>query len=87
MERDSQSIINMLNGQIQVSQDVCVVLNDVRALGRNFHSCIFSFSRRSTNNVAHVLACKGLVGEGCSFWTESPPTWILDPLFRDRSSA
>lgn len=66
MESDSQSIINILNGQIEVSQDVRVVLNDVRALGRNFHSCILSFSRHSTNNVAHILACKGLVGEGCS---------------------
>ncbi|XP_058221937.1 uncharacterized protein LOC131331973 [Rhododendron vialii] len=77
MESDSQSIISILNDQIEVSQDVCVVLNDVRALEKNFHNCIFSFSKLSANNVAHVLACKGLVGEGYSFWTESLREFLI----------
>lgn len=52
------------------------MLNDVRAFGRGFASCIFPLSGRSTNNVTHVLASRGLVGKRCSLWTKSLPVWI-----------
>lgn len=41
VESDSQTLINKLNGLIEVSQEVRVVLNDVRALGRGFASVFF----------------------------------------------
>lgn len=30
-----------------------------------------------------LFGAVGLVGVECSLWTEFPPVWFLDPLFRD----
>lgn len=87
LESDAQLIVDMINGRIAVSHEVEVIIHDIQVMRGNFQCCIFSFVRRTGNNVAHVLASKSLSGLGHSRWTESPPSWLLDPLSRDGSSA
>ncbi|KAI8560335.1 hypothetical protein RHMOL_Rhmol04G0247300 [Rhododendron molle] len=72
MEGDSQAVINMINDLVVVNQEVKIIIDDIKVLSRCF-ACIFSYSHRSCNSVAHLLASKGLIGLGYSRWTESPP--------------
>lgn len=73
VEGDSQAVVNMINGTVTVNQEVKIIVNDIQTLSRCFASCIFSYSCRSSNSVAHLLASKGLFGVGYSLWTEFPP--------------
>lgn len=50
-----------------------IIIDDIQTLSRSFASCIFSYSRRSSNSIAQLLASKGLFGAGYSLWTEFPP--------------
>lgn len=37
--------------------------------------------------VLGLCGAVNLVGVGCNLWTEYPPDWFLDSLFRDRVSS
>ncbi|XP_058179988.1 uncharacterized protein LOC131298523 [Rhododendron vialii] len=87
IESDAQLMVNMLHGKAAISQEVEVIIHDIRVLSRNFHCCSYSFVRRASNKVAHVLAGKGVNGSGSCLWTESSPLWLLDPLCWDGPSA
>ncbi|KAI8534830.1 hypothetical protein RHMOL_Rhmol10G0127200 [Rhododendron molle] len=87
IEGDSQVVINMINGLVVVNQEVKIIIDDIKVLSRCLAHCIFSYSHRSSNLVAHLLASKGLIGLGYSRWTESPPVWLFDPLSRDEVSS
>ncbi|KAI8566601.1 hypothetical protein RHMOL_Rhmol02G0053400 [Rhododendron molle] len=69
----------MINRLVMVNQEVKIIIEDIKVLSRSFASCIFSYSHRSSNSVAHLLASKGLIGLGYSRWTESPPFGFLIP--------
>ncbi|XP_058202823.1 uncharacterized protein LOC131317281 [Rhododendron vialii] len=72
IESDAQLMVNMLHGKVAISQEVEVIIHDIQVLSRNFHCCSYSFVRRVSNKVAHVLAGKGVNGSGSCLWTASP---------------
>lgn len=67
MESDAQTVVNMINREISTSQELGTIIHDIKALGKCFQVCSFSFVRRSCNTVAHELAGRGLSGLGSSF--------------------
>lgn len=85
IEGDAQAVVKMINGDVAMNQELEVLVHDIKTLSRNFQVCSFSFAHRTCNLVAHELARHGSIGVSSSLWTDTPPPWLLHPLFRDES--
>ncbi|KAH1106130.1 hypothetical protein J1N35_009898 [Gossypium stocksii] len=60
VEGDSHSVIQKLQEKKDDRSEISMYLKDSLALSANFDSCIFLFTNREANKVAHELAQEGL---------------------------
>jgi hypothetical protein len=56
MISDCLSLINQISCSVKARSDLGTVVGDIKSLKTDFKSCLFRFSSRRTNVVAHKLA-------------------------------
>ncbi|KAL7229286.1 hypothetical protein ACSBR2_007899 [Camellia fascicularis] len=74
--------VDMVNGKIEVHQEITMVVRDLVLLGESLGECRVCFVRRRQNEVANALARFGCSGAGYCAW-EAAPLWLMGPLMGD----
>ncbi|XP_074313600.1 uncharacterized protein LOC141648783 [Silene latifolia] len=86
VEGDCLTIIQDLQKRRQGQSDIFIIYEEIFDICVYFESCVFSFTRRNFNSVAHSLAHIDPWLSGCRRWDEDVPQNIGDCIARDRLS-
>lgn len=82
LEGDCKRVIAFLLGdELLWPLEIKCILTNCKTIMSCFDLCLFVWVKRSANNVAHVLASKGL--SVSSSWTGRPSDWLAQPLELD----
>ena len=77
MELDCKNVVNMLNDQTKNLGVAGPVVEEIKGTLQDFEAHKISWTRRSANSAAHILAKLGVSDELCNVWLQSPPDCIL----------
>ncbi|XP_074308855.1 uncharacterized protein LOC141643553 [Silene latifolia] len=83
MESDCQSVIKELREKKKGRADIFRIYDDIFHLRNSFNSVEFSFVRRESNQVAHLLAHSSPWMEGKRIWSDNAPQNIIDAILHD----
>ncbi|XP_074298165.1 uncharacterized protein LOC141628985 [Silene latifolia] len=83
MESDCQAVIKDLREKKKGRADIFRIYDDIFHLRSSFNSVEFSFVRRESNRVAHLLAHSSPWLEGKRIWSDNAPQNIIDAIFHD----
>ncbi|XP_074318904.1 uncharacterized protein LOC141655739 [Silene latifolia] len=86
VEGDCLTVIQDLQKRRQGRSNIFMIYDDIFDVCISFESCVFSFTRRNFNSVAHSLAHIEPWLNGCRRWDEDVPQNIGDCIARDRLS-
>ena len=84
-ESDSSTLVSALKSRNSDKALIGVLVKEARSLCMlHFSSCLFSFSRRECNSVAHNLAILGVSSESeDSVWVDEAPMCVVSLLASD----
>ncbi|MBA0756618.1 hypothetical protein Gogos_021960 [Gossypium gossypioides] len=60
IEGDARSVIRKLVSQVKDRSEIEIYIKDSKQLCSDFDSCLFHFTHREANKVAHILTTKGI---------------------------
>ncbi|XP_074296659.1 uncharacterized protein LOC141627063 [Silene latifolia] len=86
VEGDCITVIQDLQKRRQGRSNIFMIYEEIFDVCTHFESCVFSFTRRNFNSVAHSLAHIDPWLSGCRRWDENVPQHISDCIARDRLS-
>ncbi|KAF6164000.1 hypothetical protein GIB67_028704 [Kingdonia uniflora] len=84
VETDVEAIISFCQtGAASISWSSKAILHDALALYKHFEDICISYTPRSANSVAHIIAGRPTNGNLCFPWFGSPPEWPQESLRSD----
>ncbi|KAK5813261.1 hypothetical protein PVK06_028709 [Gossypium arboreum] len=60
VEGDSRSVISKLQEKNEDRSEIAAFINDSKNLSLGFRFCVFLFTNRESNKVAHLIASEGI---------------------------
>lgn len=60
IEGDSRTVIRKLQVEYEDRSEIAVFINDSKKLSLGFQTCVFLFTNRDVNKVAHLIASEGI---------------------------
>ncbi|XP_074293755.1 uncharacterized protein LOC141620905 [Silene latifolia] len=83
VESDCQAVFKDLREKKKGRADIFRIYDDIFHLRNSFSSVVFSFVRRESNCVAHLLAHSSPWLERKRIWSDNAPQNIIDAIFHD----
>ena len=80
LESDTQLIIQSILGSKVDSSYFGSLVDDCRSLAKDLGECLFVFVKKSTNQIAHVLARVVGFESDQGVWTSVPPSFLINVL-------
>ena len=83
VEMDSLVVFNALNRTSLTSSPFSMLVKDCYDLENSMPNIIFTFAKRSTNNVAHIMARATRSMSDQTVWNFQAPAFLLPGLTQD----
>ena len=83
VEMDSHVVFNALNRISPASSPFAMLVKDCQNLANNMPNIIFTFAKRSANNVAHIVARATRSMSDQTVWHFQAPAFLLPSLTQD----
>ena len=77
VKMDSQVVFNAINKTSPASSPFAMLVKDCKDLANSMPNIIFTFAKRSTNNVAHIVARATRSMSDQTIWNFQAPAFLL----------
>lgn len=84
VEGDSQSVIRKLQKKMNDSSEISVYINEALKLSLSFSLCVFLFTNREANKVAHFLASEGIKKGDSTYLLNLVPSGVAEMVAEDK---
>ncbi|MBA0582241.1 hypothetical protein Gorai_024392 [Gossypium raimondii] len=84
IEGDSRSVIRKLQAKEEDRSEIEVYIKDSKQLNLGFGYCVFRFTHKESNKVAHILATEGIKKRETTYQMNMVPSVAEEAVDADR---
>lgn len=84
IEGDSRTVIRKLQMEHEDRSEVAVYINDSKKLSLGFQTCVFLFTNRDANKVAHLITSEGIRRRESTYLANQVFSGAVETVAEDR---
>lgn len=84
IEGDSRSVIRKLQKEQEDRSEITAFIKDSKSLSLGFQTCVFLFTNRKANKVAHIIASEGIIMRKSTYLENLVPPGATGLVAEDR---